>query len=50
MAKKPISKATKTKSSHAKIIVMVKSEKTNNYVFREEIVPEEEVAARIKSS
>ena len=49
MAKKVVATLKTTSGkSYAKIIRMVRSPKTNAYMFQEEIVPSEEVQARLK--
>ncbi|MBQ7711495.1 MAG: DUF4295 domain-containing protein [Bacteroidales bacterium] len=49
MAKKVVATLkTSTGKSYAKIIRMVRSPKTNAYMFQEEIVPSEEVQERLK--
>ena len=49
MAKKVVATLkTNTGKSYAKIIRMVRSPKTNAYMFQEEIVPSEEVQERLK--
>lgn len=45
MAKKTVATLQTSQKNMVKVIKMKKSEKTNNYYFKEEVVPSDEVKA-----